>query len=384
MSATESGVSRPSTEDVGFTLIDCDVHPHFPAGLNSLTPYLDKAWIRRLGLHQRGAWTTGIANAGGFEIPANSVYNSPEGGLRLDVMPSDGTPPASTPKLVIDQLLDPLGIDRAVLLPGNVFGLGAAPNADVANVLARATNDWLDDVWLQSDERFRAAIVVAPQDPVASAAEIRRMAGRPGVVQVIIPSNRKSLGDPHFNPIYDAAQECGLPIAVHPTGVESIYVNAPQIGGDPPWYYIEFHTLLTLPQQASAVSLIAHGTFERFPDLHVVFTEVGVAWLLEAMWRMDKNWKGLRDEVPWVKRLPSEYMRDHFRFTTQPFIEPRRKEHLAQFIEMIDGDRLLLFSTDFPHWDGDDPRWTLDRLAQPTRDRLAVHNAVELYGERLK
>lgn len=382
---TDLAVNREAAgSDISkFTLVDCDVHPHFPQGLNSLVPYLDKAWVRKLGLHQRGAWTTGIANAGGFVIPSNSVYNSPEGGLRLDVLPDDGTPPASSPQAVIDQLIDPLGIDRAILLPGNVFGLGAIPNANIANVLARATNDWLADVWLSHDPRFRMAVVVAPQDPVASAKEIRRMAQRRGVVQVIIPAGRKSLGDPFFHPIYDAAQECGLPISVHPTGVESIFVNGPQVSGEPPWYYIEFHTLLTLPQQASAVSLIAHGTFETFPDLNVVFTEVGIAWLLEVMWRMDKNWKGLRDEVPWVKRLPSEYMIEHFRFTTQPFIEPRRTEHLVQFIDMIGGDGILLFSTDFPHWDGDDPRWTLNTLPQPTRDNVAAKNAIALYGDRL-
>jgi uncharacterized protein len=130
------------------------------------------------------------------------------------------------------------------------------------------------------------------------------------------------------------------------------------------------------------VSLVAHGVFEKFPNLHVVFTEVGVAWLLDVMWRMDKNWKGLRDEVPWVKRLPSEYMIEHFRFTTQPFLEPKKREHLAQFIEMIDGDRILMFSTDYPHWDGDSLSM-LKTLPRAIRDRVAFQNAADLFGSRL-
>ena len=382
---TTTPLEQHATEEtpVGFSLIDCDVHPHFADGLNTLVPYLDSSWVRRLGLQKRGDWTRGVANAGGFTIPSNGIYNSPAGAMRLDAIPADGTAPSSSPRQVIDELVDPLGIDRAVLLPGNVFGLGAVPNADTASAIARATNDWLDDVWLQADDRFRMAIVAVPQDPVASAAEIRRMAERRGAVQVIIPADRRLLGDPHFYPIYEAAAEHSLPVSVHPTGVESIFVNGPQLPQDPPWYYLEYHTMLTLPHQANAISLIAHGVFERFPNLRMVFTEVGIAWLLEVMWRMDKNWKALRDEVPWVKRLPSEYIADHIRFTTQPFLEPKRNEHLLQFIEMVRGDRLLMFSSDYPHWDGDDPRWTLERLPRDLRRRIAVDNARELYGDRL-
>jgi uncharacterized protein len=365
------------------SLVDCDVHPHFPEGLKTLSTYVSSSWAKRLGLNKEIKGKQGLSNAGAFSMPVNGYYNSPDAGPQLEAQPADGSPPSSTPAMVAEQLLDRHGTSRAILLSGNMFGLGAVPNGEVAATLARATNDWLSDVWLGADERFRAAIVVAPQDPQAAAAEIRRMADRPGVAQVFIPVGHQLLGEPFFHPIYDAATECGLPISVHPTGVESIYVNGP-IAGTAPWYYLQFHTTLTLPQQANAVSLVAHGTFERYPDLRVVFTEVGIAWLLDTMWRMDKNWKGVRDEVPWVKRLPSEYMVEHFRFTTQPFPEPKRKEHLLELIEMIQGEQMLMFASDFPHWDGDDPKWTLDRaMPAELRRRVAYQNAVDLYGDKL-
>ena len=40
------------------------------------------------------------------------------------------------------------------------------------------------------------------------------------------------------------------------------------------------------------------------------------------MWRLDKNWKGLRREVPWVDRLPSEMIRESVRLTAQPLDAP--------------------------------------------------------------
>lgn len=383
VSVTSADSATQDGTPTRFRLVDCDVHPLFPDGLSSLAPFMSSAWARKLGLREKEAWIEGLPNMGAFSIPTNGIYTSIDGSLRMDVIPTDGRTPASSPDLIIEQLLDPVGIDRAVLVQGNVFGLGGIPNAEIAKTIAHASNDWIHDVWTSTDERFRQAIIVAPQDPVAAAAEIRRNAARKGAVQVYMPSNRKLMGDPFFYPIYEAAAECGLPVSVHPSAIESIYTGGPQISGEPPWFYIEWRATLSLPHQANAASLVAHGVFERFPDLKIIFSEVGVLWILELMYHMDKDWKGLRDETPWLKRLPSEYMLDHFRFTTQPFIETRKREHLLQLFDMFDGDRILLFSTDYPHWDGDDPEFTIGRLPADVRDRIGSLNATELYGDRL-
>jgi hypothetical protein len=37
---------------------------------------------------------------------------------------------------------------------------------------------------------------------------------------------------------------------------------------------------------------------------------------------MDKHWERMRKETPQVKRPPSEYVREHVWFTTQPIEEP--------------------------------------------------------------
>jgi predicted TIM-barrel fold metal-dependent hydrolase len=104
---------------------------------------------------------------------------------------------------------------------------------------------------------------------------------------------------------------------------------------------------------------------------------------MDVMWRLDKDWKGLRDEVPWVKRPPSEYIIDHVRLTTQPFIEPETREHLLMTLQAVHADRTLLFSSDYPHWDFDSPTRALELVPEDLRARIQWHNAVETFGSRL-
>jgi predicted TIM-barrel fold metal-dependent hydrolase len=144
-----------------------------------------------------------------------------------------------------------------------------------------------------------------------------------------------------------------------------------------PVYYIEWHTLLTTAMMAHVTSMICHGLFERFPSTRVVLIEGGVAWLTGLLWRLDANYKALRMEVPWVKRLPSEYARDHIRLTTQPLERPERINDLRALIGLV-GPEMLLFATDYPHWDFDNPLFA--PLDNEWVDAIFDANARAWYG----
>ena len=118
---------------------------------------------------------------------------------------------------------------------------------------------------------------------------------------------------------------------------------------------------------------------QRFARLKIVFIEGGFGWVPAATWRMDKHWQRFRDEVPHLTRPPSEYVRDHFWFTTQPIEEPDHSHHLRTVIEWIGVDRLL-FSSDYPHWDYDDARFAFKTpLSEAERDKIFHANARALY-----
>ena len=115
--------------------------------------------------------------------------------------------------------------------------------------------------------------------------------------------------------------------------------------------------------------------------MNLVLIEGGFAWLPSLMWRLDKNYKGLREEVPWLKKLPSDYIRQHFHATTQPMEEPDNSLHLQQILDMINKDDFLLFSTDYPHWDFDSPARALPPvIGDKMRRGVMVDNATAFYG----
>jgi uncharacterized protein len=61
-------------------------------------------------------------------------------------------------------------------------------------------------------------------------------------------------------------------------------------------------------------------------------------------------------EIPWVDRSPTDIVRERVRFTIQPVDAPPLPEDFERVLEHMGSEELLLFSTDYPHWqfDGND------------------------------
>jgi predicted TIM-barrel fold metal-dependent hydrolase len=280
---------------------------------------------------------------------------------------------------MIEQHLEPFGITKAVLTGSGILGTGVHPNVHYAGAMARAYNETLVDTWLKVDDRFYGSILITPQDPEAAAAEIHRWAGHPRMIQTIMTSaTRIPLGQKFYWPIYEAASECGLPVAVHP-GAETRGIANRFAAGEPSTY-LEWHTNIPQNYMGQLTSLLCEGVFEKFPKLKFVCIEGGLAWLPHVLWRLDKNWKALRSTVPWVKRLPSEYVWDHVRFTTQPIEEPEKAEHLISIFEMIHAEKTVMFSSDYPHWDNDSPTHGLPKMSPELAERIYYKNAEDLYS----
>jgi predicted TIM-barrel fold metal-dependent hydrolase len=112
----------------------------------------------------------------------------------------------------------------------------------------------------------------------------------------------------------------------------------------------------------------------------VVLIECGFGWLPALGWRLDKHWKRLREEVPHLTRAPSEYIREHFYVTTQPMEEADDPSHVLDAMRWIGIERIL-FASDYPHWDFDDPVMAIPpSLAANERQAIFGGNARKLFG----
>ena len=100
------------------------------------------------------------------------------------------------------------------------------------------------------------------------------------------------------------------------------------------------------------------------------------------MWRMDAAWSLLKSEVPHLKRLPSEYIREHLYLTTQPVEEPHKPGQFADLMEQF-GDMAdhIVFASDYPHWDSDDPDFALPvGLNEEIKAKIHYENGRKLYN----
>lgn len=347
-------------------IVDCDVHPTLKGGITDLYDYMAKPWRERF-LRKR-AHTA----ASGLTLR----YNHPNGFIVRDDSATDtGAVGGSDPGFLIRDLLDGHGIELAIL---NSLQTGAwcavHASADESIVIAQAANDFFLERWASFDKRLKYAAVVPSQDPLAAAAEIRRVGGQGQVVAVAVPQIDILLGNRYWNPIFEAAQEFDLPLLLHVSGSEGMYAGAPMPAGGRPDTYIERYVTLGQGAEANLNSVIMNGVFERFPRLRILFVEYGTMWPIPTLLRMDRLWRGLRHEVPWVKRLPSDYVDDHIWFTTQPLEEPKVPNDLAELLRMV-GIGNVCFSTDYPHWDNDMPGQSLHALKAADRDAILRLNA---------
>ncbi len=348
-------------------IVDCDVHPTPKRG--ELTEFIPERYRARITERSRGA---------GSPVYYDAPDYSNAFAMRTDTFPDDGNFAGSDPDLMLRQLVMEAGSDVVILGPLN----GGGQTEEEVHALAMATNKWQEACWLDPQhnwhQRYRGSIVAAMDAPEEGAREIEAWAGHPFYSQVLIDSElRPAWGDPRYNPIWEAASRHGIPVACH-LG-RGHYNELPM---SPVGFMTYNHDLMVTYSMLAVnqvMSLVFDGVFDRYPDLQILFIEHAYTWILPLMWRMDRMFELSGNETG-LKRKPSEYVKDHIWFTTQPMDYPEDKIELTNALEWMEADKLLLFSSDYPHWTFDDPQWVAKHMPEPMRDAIMFGNAIKLFG----
>ncbi|WP_370617734.1 amidohydrolase family protein [Mumia sp. Pv 4-285] len=357
---------KVGSEQVQVRVVDSDVHPTPRYG--EIDQFISDS-LRKL-LAQRSAMA---GNPVYYDAPDyNHAY-----AMRTDSFPDDGNFAGSDPDLTFRQLIMDAGSDIAIL--------GPLPNGgqtdEEAHEIASAYNKWQDKCWLDSEnnwhQRYRGSICAAIEMPEAGAREIEEWVGHPYMSQVLISAEmRPSWGHPKYDPIWEAATRHDIPVACHLGRGQHNELPMSPVG-----FMTYNHDLMVSYSMLAAnqvMSLIFDGVFDRFPTLKIVFIEHAFNWVLPLMWRMDAIYAA-RGPENGLRRKPSDYVKDHIWFTTQPLDYPEDKLELTHALEWMEADKLLLFSSDYPHWTFDDPQWVAKHMPEQWRDKIMFENSIELF-----
>lgn len=339
-------------------VVDTDVHLRI--SLEQIAPYLDQPHKRKAehGVKPSDAWDRYKSG----RIERRGYFDTAEA--------------------VREDLCDGLSVDHPILNPSLAF-LPRIPQQDYAIALMQAYNDYLMEV-LDEDDDFYGLIHLAMKDPELAVEEIERLGDESQIVGVYIVSmgSEVPLGDPRYDMVYEAADKHNLTMTYHPhAGVTKVDFPKQNYGFNE---YVSINTLgFMWGQMQTIVSLLEQGVPVKYPDLNFAFLEGGPGWVPGLMFRLNKKYAARRDEMPALEKPPEEYMRE-FHYASQPLGEPVNHENMSYLLDALDAPNTLMFASDYPHWDFDNPsnlfKYLNSKYSTEEREQILSGNAIEAYN----
>ncbi len=267
-----------------------------------------------------------------------------------------------------EQVLADLGVDKQVVTlttPGTHVETPA-----LADELARLVNDAIAEA-VATHRRFAALATLPLNDPQASARELKRAVTTlhmPGAM-VFSNVNGVALADRRFWPLYEAANDLGAVMYIHPNhpiSVEAMteYWLMPLVG-------------FLMDTTLAAAHLVFAGVPRRFPRIRWVLCHLGgaIPYLAE---RLDRGFHAFKECREHIDRPPSEYLKE-FYFDTVNF-----DTNALTLAVRFAGPGNIVAGSDYPHQIGSIPSMlrSLEALdvTPEQRDAIRGGNAARLLG----
>jgi len=354
-------------------VIDCDSHVMEPPDLweNYIEPrFRDRAirividpadGMEVLMIDNQPVLKGMLAGLGGANLPRQSLFVP---GQKKYL---DGCPPASYLPGERIRLLDEWGVSAGVLFP-TVGILWDTPDDALAGAYARAYNNWISDFAGQARGRVIPIAHIAIQDPAAALAELKRCLklGFKGIFLAPETIGGRRFSHPDFDPIWSECEAAGIPVCLH---VIVRFNRAPGIIGQfyqPGDFRAVFGFALGGFAQVvpAAMTMVADGLFDRFPQLKVLCVEAGCGWAPYIMDRMDEKYEHLGWTFP-TKLKPSDYFRRNIWVVAEP-----EERTIGATMDLL-GEERVLWGSDYPHIDStlEAPRLIRNSVAALTPER---------------
>lgn len=366
--STEGGGSDPLTD---YSVIDCDVHVLRPERVqNQKAEYMEMPYRVQVDPDQAGL-------GGGYPSPGQ-IVDTPEDDIEYTRTESGGI--SEIDEELREPLLEEHGVDIPILNMGPL-GLNALIETDRRRQEMRATNNTLLDLFLDGNDDFVGLASIAPTLPDITAREIDRIADEERIVGLYTDVSYVDppLGDSKYDPVFEAAEEAGLPIVLHGSH-SSVY--APNLVHSVESHLEEYTTGHVMGHTINLASLLYKGVPERYPDLEFVCLSGGVGLWAGLVGRLNHDYERRRFDAPLLDAPPEEYIRDQFYFGTQPLDVRENPEHLRSLVDIV-GPESLVFASNHPLYDFDAPGKVADCCdhLEPAELEAIFHgNATDVFG----
>lgn len=268
-----------------------------------------------------------------------------------------------------EQVLIELGVDTQVITLTTPGTHVEAPETAVR--FAKLVNDAFAEVIRTKRGRFTALATLPLNVPDASVKELERACRELHLAGAMVFSNVNGVGldDKRFWPLYEAANDLGAVLYIHPThpvGVEAMtdYWLMPLVG---------FLCDTTL----AAAKIVFSGVAERFPRIRWALCHMGgaIPYLAE---RLDRGYEAFSECRANIFKPPTEYLKT-FYYDTVNF-DPRAVRLAIDFA----GTDHILAGSDYPHQIGSISKMleTVRSLDVTDSERAAIFggNAARLLG----
>ena len=275
------------------------------------------------------------------------------------------------------------GVIAEVLYPTMGMVLCNHPDSAFQHACFRAYNRWLQEMVAEAPGRLFGIGQTALRSVEEGVEDFRRIKEM-GFVGVMLPGAPDIEGDwfePQFDPLWETAQDLGLPVSFHTLASSRNKAAGPQMLVAKKGKNVNFGQPVLRANQDAITDFILGGIFQRFPKLKLVCVEAGAGWAADYVYRIDHFYNQHRflNKVDDIGQRPSEYFFENVYLTFQD--DPVALSLIGRL-----NSRRLLWANDYPHSDATWP-WSRNILAQHMKElsaderRWILHdNVKELYG----
>jgi predicted TIM-barrel fold metal-dependent hydrolase len=342
----------------GFRIYDTDTH--IDPGADVLEKYVDPGFRRRLddlapyrvAIKSRSV-DGGVRNTYRFASrayertlgEAESRPGSADGRVwRGERRPSPGVVDDRSDNRVLD--MDAEGSDVHFLVPSVWTSVVGLPDVSLEIGLIRAYHRHMHEFCGPFPDRLKGPIVASTRDVAEAVREIREWGNSKWAVAVQpLLDNDRPVDHPDLEPIWHAAAEHDLAIAHH-----SFTWSPPYFPGyEDMWDNVYLARLCSHPWGAMRfmAGFLAGGILDRHPGLRLAVLECGFGWLPFWVRRMDEQ-VGYVGRTAKLKHLPSEHFAAGRVFCN---IEAHEHEPMFNMVTGALGDGVLMFGSDYPHYE---------------------------------